>query len=153
QGVAGARCQLAPGGAKSGKGRRDRSPRHGSRKRRGQAFGLGFERSCIAGARGRVSRRRDRGEQPLIFLAQTFVDAISVGSGYALSGLGIGLLFGIMRLINFAQSEFVTVGAYTLLVCSGLWFPIGGLLAAAAVVILAVLVDRLAFRPVRDADP
>jgi branched-chain amino acid transport system permease protein len=87
------------------------------------------------------------------FLAQTFVDAISVGALYALSALGIGLLFGIMRLINFAQSEFVTVGAYTLLVCSGLWFPLAALLAVLVVVALAILVDRLAFRPVRDADP
>jgi branched-chain amino acid transport system permease protein len=58
-----------------------------------------------------------------------------------------------MRLINFAQSEFVTVGAYALLLCSGLWFPLGALLAVTAVIALAILVDKLAFRPIRDADP
>jgi branched-chain amino acid transport system permease protein len=87
------------------------------------------------------------------FLAQTVVDALSVGALYALSGLGIGLLFGIMRLINFAQSEFVTIGAYTLLLTSGMWFPAAALLAIIVVVLLAIAVDRLAFRPVRDADP
>lgn len=89
----------------------------------------------------------------MTFLAQTFVDALSVGALYALSALGIGLLFGIMRLINFAQSEFVTIGAYTLLLTSGLWFPLAALFAVLAVMLLAILVDRLAFRPVRDADP
>lgn len=89
----------------------------------------------------------------MIFAAQTLVDAISVGAIFALSALGIGLLFGIMRLINFAQSEFVTVGVYTLMLTAGLWFPLAAVLAVVAVVALALLCERLAFRPVRDADP
>lgn len=89
----------------------------------------------------------------MTFLVQTLVDAVSIGALYALSALGIGLLFGIMRLVNFAQSEFVTIGAYTLLMTSGLWFPLAALIAVLAVMLLAILVDRLAFRPVREADP
>jgi branched-chain amino acid transport system permease protein len=87
------------------------------------------------------------------FVVQTLVDALSVGSLYAMSALGIGLLFGIMRLINFAQSEFVTVGVYTLMLAAGLWFPIAMILAIVVVVVLALLVERIAFRPVRNADP
>jgi len=87
------------------------------------------------------------------FVIQTLVDALSVGSLYAMSALGIGLLFGIMRLINFAQSEFVTVGVYTLMLAAGLWFPLAMVLAIVAVVVLALLVERVAFRPVRNADP
>jgi len=87
------------------------------------------------------------------FVIQTLVDALSVGSLYAMSALGIGLLFGIMRLINFAQSEFVTVGVYTLMLAAGLWFPLAMLLAIVVVVVLALLVERIAFRPVRNADP
>lgn len=89
----------------------------------------------------------------MIFAVQTLIDAISIGALYALSALGIGLLFGIMRLINFAQSEFVTVGVYVLMMTAGVWFPVAAITAIAAVVVLALLVERLAFRPVRDADP
>jgi branched-chain amino acid transport system permease protein len=89
----------------------------------------------------------------MTFAIQTLVDALSVGSLYAMSALGIGLLFGIMRLINFAQSEFVTVGVYTLMLSAGLWFPLAAILAVAVVVVLALLVERAAFRPVRNADP
>ncbi|MBL8581057.1 MAG: branched-chain amino acid ABC transporter permease [Rhizobiaceae bacterium] len=89
----------------------------------------------------------------MTYAVQTMVDAVSVGALYAMSALGIGLLFGIMRLINFAQSEFVTVGVYTLMLSAGLWFPFAALLAIVVVVLLALAVERAAFRPVRDADP
>ena len=38
-------------------------------------------------------------------IVQTIVDAVSVGGLYALTALGIGLIFGVMRLINFAHGE------------------------------------------------
>ena len=38
-------------------------------------------------------------------LVQTLVDALSVGGLYALTALGIGLIFGVMRLINFAMAS------------------------------------------------
>ncbi|MBW8638724.1 branched-chain amino acid ABC transporter permease [Hoeflea sp. WL0058] len=87
------------------------------------------------------------------FALQTAIDALSVGSIYALSALGIGLLFGIMRLINFAQSEFVTIGIYILMLSAGVWFPLAALAAICVVVVLALVVERMAFRPIRTADP
>ncbi|KQU92803.1 branched-chain amino acid ABC transporter permease [Mesorhizobium sp. Root102] len=89
----------------------------------------------------------------MTFAIQTLIDAISVGALYAISALGIGLLFGIMRLVNFAQSEFVTVGVYTLMMLANAWFPLAALAAVVVVVLLALTVERLAFRPVRNADP
>lgn len=89
----------------------------------------------------------------MTFLIQTLVDAISIGSIYALSALGIGLIFGMLRLINFAHAEFITVGVYILLMTAAVWFPLAVVLAVAGVVLLAVLAERLAFRPVRGADP
>lgn len=89
----------------------------------------------------------------MIYAIQTLVDAISVGAVYALSALGIGLLFGVMRLVNFAQGEFVTIGVYTLMLTVGLWFPLAAVLTIAVVIVLALMADRLAFKPVRDADP
>ena len=47
----------------------------------------------------------------MIGILQVMIDAVSLGSLYALAALGVGLLFGVMRLINFAHGDFMTVGA------------------------------------------
>ena len=49
---------------------------------------------------------------------QNAIDALALGSLYALVALGIGLIFGIMRLINFAHGDFIMLGAYALIVPS-----------------------------------
>ncbi len=54
----------------------------------------------------------------MIDFAQNLIDALSLGSLYALVALGIGLLFGILRLVNFAHGDFITIGAYALIVPS-----------------------------------
>ncbi len=52
------------------------------------------------------------------YAIQTIISALSLGSFYALGALGIGLLFSVLRLINFAHGDFITVGAYALIVPS-----------------------------------
>ena len=54
----------------------------------------------------------------MIEFVQNLVDALALGSIYALTALGIGLLFGILRLINFAHGDMITIGAYALIVPS-----------------------------------
>ena len=49
---------------------------------------------------------------------QLLVDALSLGGAYALVALGIGLVFGVMRMINFAHGDLITLGAYALVVPS-----------------------------------
>jgi branched-chain amino acid transport system permease protein len=94
---------------------------------------------------------------------QVLIDAAALGSLYALSALAIGLVFGIMRLINFAQGDFITIGAYALIVPStqliatlyiGAW-PWPALIVAiiAICVVAALVTERAAFRPLRTADP
>jgi branched-chain amino acid transport system permease protein len=86
-------------------------------------------------------------------VVQTLVDAASVGGLYSLTALGIGLIFGVMRLINFAHGELITATGYALLALFGLPLPLmlfGGILAA---VLLALATERVAFRPLRSADP
>ncbi|MGH6923082.1 MAG: branched-chain amino acid ABC transporter permease [Propylenella sp.] len=86
-------------------------------------------------------------------IVQTLVDAVSVGGLYALTALGIGLIFGVMRLINFAHGELITATGYALLALFGQPLPvmlIGGFLAA---LVLALATERAAFRPLRNADP
>ena len=92
---------------------------------------------------------------------QTLIDAAALGSLYALVALAIGLVFGIMRLINFAQSEYIMYGAYGLIVPSaaatpvllvGAW-PILPMLIVILTftMLLALATERIAFRPLRDA--
>ncbi|QDZ01314.1 branched-chain amino acid ABC transporter permease [Nitratireductor mangrovi] len=87
------------------------------------------------------------------WVIQALIDAMSIGSIYALTALGIGLIFGIMRLINFAHAEFITVTVYILVLAIGLGFPVALFLAAGGALLLALLSERLAFRPVRGANP
>ncbi len=86
-------------------------------------------------------------------LLQNAIDAASLGSLYALVALGIALIFGIMRLINFAHGDLVMVGGYIMLSLAGQPWPI--LVAGAILVpmIAALLMDRMAFRFLRDSDP
>ena len=46
-------------------------------------------------------------------IVQVIISSLSLGSFYALGALGIGLLFGVLRLINFAHGDFITVGEFT----------------------------------------
>jgi len=86
------------------------------------------------------------------FFLQTIVDGLSVGSLYAVFALGVALVFGIMHLINFAHGELIMIGAYAAIVVGRpLWIVI--IVALAVSVLAAVLMERLAFRPVRNADP
>ena len=97
----------------------------------------------------------------MVAFIQNCVDALSLGSLYALAALGIGLLFGMLRLINFAHGDFITIGAFGLIVPSRndvAIVAIGRLpvvllvpAACAIVVIAALLSDRLVFRPLRTA--
>jgi branched-chain amino acid transport system permease protein len=84
---------------------------------------------------------------------QHIINAVSLGSLYALLALGIALIFGIMRLVNFAHGELVMVTGYSLLLLSYgsplLVVP----MAVAAAVITALLMERAAFRPVRGESP
>jgi branched-chain amino acid transport system permease protein len=86
-------------------------------------------------------------------LVQILVDVISVGGLYALTALGIGLIFGVMRLINFAHGELIMIGGYGLLLFLGqpVWLAIPAALVAALA--LALIIERAAFRPLRGADP
>lgn len=96
-------------------------------------------------------------------IVQVLVDAIALGSLYALVALAIGLVFGVMRLVNFAQADYITIGAYALVVPTASVTPplllgalppafmIGGVLLV--VVLLALLTERIAFRPLRNSNP
>jgi len=85
--------------------------------------------------------------------AQTLVDAVGLGAVYALMAVGIGLVFGVLRLVNFAYGQLIMAGAYTLAFTSG-WPVAGSVLACFAVVVaLSFAMEGLVFRPLRIQSP
>jgi branched-chain amino acid transport system permease protein len=85
-------------------------------------------------------------------LAQNLIDAASLGGLFALIAVGVALLYTVMGLMNFAQGEFIMVPAYVLYALAGVPFGLAVLAALASGVLLALIADRVAFRPVRGAD-
>ena len=83
----------------------------------------------------------------------TMSDAFGLGAIYALMAVGIGLVFGVLRLVNFAYGQLIMAGAYVLAYTSG--WPVAASIVAcfAAVVALSLAMDRLVFRPLRSAAP
>jgi branched-chain amino acid transport system permease protein len=72
-------------------------------------------------------------------LLQHLLNGLVLGGTYALLGIGLTLIFGLMHLVNFAHGEFYTLGAYATfaaLALAGLNFFLA---VAAAIVVAAVL--------------
>jgi branched-chain amino acid transport system permease protein len=85
--------------------------------------------------------------------AQTLVDAVALGAVYALMAVGIGLVFGVLRLVNFAYGQLVMAGAYTLAFTSH-FHPAVSIAACFVVVIaLSTAIDLAVFRPLRGQSP
>src|SRR6266480_7780245 len=86
---------------------------------------------------------------------QTLADALGLGSVYALMAVGIGLVFGVLRLVNFAYGQLVMAGAFALALASQWGWPLwaGIVLCFAVVLGLSVVLDRLVFRPLRGHSP
>jgi branched-chain amino acid transport system permease protein len=80
---------------------------------------------------------------------QAIADAIALGALYGLVAVGIGLVFGVLRLINFAYGELITCGGYVLAYTYGWPRPVSILLCIGAVVALALAQEFVAFRPLR----
>lgn len=84
-------------------------------------------------------------------LIQHLIDALSLGSLYALLALGIALIFGIMNLINFAYGELIMIGAFTLYLLDGVPWPLQLLACLVVAMLAAMAMERTAFRPFRGA--
>ena len=89
----------------------------------------------------------------LEFLIQQAINAVSIGSLYALMAIGLAMVFGILRLINFAHGDIIMVGSYTtlLLMVSGMPFGVAAIVGVAASVVAGLVMERVAYRPIRGA--
>lgn len=88
-------------------------------------------------------------------ILQFLINALSLGGLYALMALGLALIYGILRLVNFAYGELVMVGGYSLLILGAgpLPWAIVAVISVGMVVVTSMLLERVAFRPVRHASP
>jgi branched-chain amino acid transport system permease protein len=87
-------------------------------------------------------------------LAQQLINGISLGSLYALVAIGYTMVYGILRLINFAHGDFLMVAAYLGifgLAMFSLPWPVAFLVALAITGLLGALLERGAYRPLRRA--
>ena len=85
---------------------------------------------------------------------QHTLNGLTLGSLYALIAIGYTMVYGILRLINFAHSEIFMLGAYFVFWGITLFYLPWALAMVAAVIVTAsvgILVDRVAYRPLRDA--
>jgi branched-chain amino acid transport system permease protein len=88
-----------------------------------------------------------------LYITQQIINAISLGSLYALVAIGLSMIFGILRMTNFAHGDMMMVGGYTTLVLQtlGLDFGWAVIVGIALGGLAGVIVERVAYRPVRGA--
>src|SRR5215467_7694344 len=88
-------------------------------------------------------------------LLQHALNALILGGTYALLGIGLTLIFGIMRVVNFAHGELYAFGAYMMylwVMVAGANFYLAPPLAVLLGAVLGALVERILLRRLRGAD-
>lgn len=89
-------------------------------------------------------------------LIEQLINGLRTGSIYALIALGYTMVYGIAKMINFAHGDIIMVGAYALYVAIallGLPVPAAIIFTVAVCCILGVLVEKIAYKPLRNAPP
>jgi branched-chain amino acid transport system permease protein len=90
----------------------------------------------------------------MTILIQQLINGLQLGSVYALIALGYTMVYGIVRLINFAHGDVFMVGAYLgfyAITRAMLPFPLALLAAMAGCAVLGVVIERVAYKPLRRA--
>jgi len=84
---------------------------------------------------------------------QQALNAISLGGTYALMALGLALIFSVLGMINFAHGDLMTIAGYSIIFTAGASVPFGLAVTAGILIamMVATLMERIAFRPVRGA--
>lgn len=92
--------------------------------------------------------------EPLTYFFQQLINGLQLGFVYALIALGYTMVYGIVRLINFAHGDIFMVGAYLgffVLTSGRLPFPIAIITAMVGCAGLGIIIERLAYKPLRQA--
>ena len=98
----------------------------------------------------------DRKEWFKVEFIEQLINGLNLGSIYALMALGYTMVYGIAKMLNFAHGDIIMVGAYTLSVAvSSLKFPpaLAIIVSMAVCSLLGVVVEKIAYKPLRNASP
>ena len=90
----------------------------------------------------------------LVQFGQQLINGISLGSIYALIALGYTMIYGIIRLINFAHGDIYMVGAYAGFFATTVFkfsFIPALIFSMAAAGVIGIIIERVAYRPLRNA--
>ncbi len=84
---------------------------------------------------------------------QQMVNGVSLGSMYALIAIGYTMVYGVLRLINFAHGDIMMVGAFIayLAHANGVPFTLSVIIAIIGAALVGILTDKIAYKPLRDA--
>jgi branched-chain amino acid transport system permease protein len=88
------------------------------------------------------------------YIAQQIVNGLILGSMYAMVAIGFSMIYGIIRLINFAHGDVVMIGAFLtlgLLQLAKAPFPLAALVVLTAGAVVGIIIEKGAFRPMRGA--
>ena len=92
----------------------------------------------------------------MVHFLQTLISGLSLGSIYALIALGYTMVYGIAKMLNFAHGDIIMVGAYAVITAvfsMGMPPVVAVLFSIVVCAVLGVLVEFLAYRPLRQAPP
>ena len=98
-------------------------------------------------------RARPRNRSAALINLEFIINALSLGSLYAMLALGLVIVYGILKLVNFAYGELIMVGGYALYLltfCTPLPWLVMAILAVAAAMLTSLFTELVAFRPVRE---
>ena len=88
-------------------------------------------------------------------MLSTIINGLSLGSIYALIALGYTMVYGVAKMLNFAHGDVIMVGAYALFVTvqmtGNLWISI--VVAIIICTLLGVMIEKIAYKPLRSASP
>ncbi len=88
------------------------------------------------------------------YITQQFVNGLNLGSIYALVAIGLTIVYGILRLINFAHGDVMMIGAYlALALLLNSFVPLGVAILVPMILVgaIGILIERVAYRPLRGA--
>ncbi len=90
----------------------------------------------------------------MAYFLQQLINGLQLGFVYALIALGYTMVYGIVRLINFAHGDVFMIGAYLGFYALASWrlpFPLAIVVAMVGCALLGILIERLAYKPLRNA--
>lgn len=84
------------------------------------------------------------------------INGISLGSVYAIIALGYTMVYGIAKMLNFAHGDIIMVGSYVVFITThNMGMPVlpSVLLSIVLCTVLGIVIERVAYKPLRDASP